>query len=91
MQAPFVSLLFYVATDGQGTLQPLVEEKSRRLLSLTGTTEELGHFTITFQHPTTEAGTAPLYARYSALWLAGRAGAEVPGSRRGSGCFPLPP
>ncbi|KAJ6658585.1 hypothetical protein lerEdw1_019973 [Lerista edwardsae] len=67
VQTPLVSLLFYVATDGQGTLQPLVEEKSRRLLSLTGTTEELGHFTITFQQPTTEAGAAPLYASYNYL------------------------
>ncbi|XP_053110540.1 mannosyl-oligosaccharide glucosidase [Hemicordylus capensis] len=63
---PFVSLLFYVATDGQGALQPRVEEKSR-LASLAGTTEELGHFTITFQRPTTETGTAPLYASYNYL------------------------
>ncbi|XP_066488508.1 mannosyl-oligosaccharide glucosidase isoform X2 [Tiliqua scincoides] len=66
-RAPFFSLLFYVATDGQGTLQPLVEEKTRRLVSLTGSTEELGHFTITFQQPTTEAGEAPLYASYNYL------------------------
>ncbi|XP_062992121.1 mannosyl-oligosaccharide glucosidase [Elgaria multicarinata webbii] len=65
-QAPFISLLFYVATDGQGALQPRVEDKTR-MVSLTGTTEELGHFTITFQQPTTEAGTTPLYASYNFL------------------------
>uniref|UniRef100_A0A803TTL9 Mannosyl-oligosaccharide glucosidase n=1 Tax=Anolis carolinensis TaxID=28377 RepID=A0A803TTL9_ANOCA len=64
-QAPFVSLLFYVATDGQGALQPQVKEKSR-MASLTGVTEELGHFTITFQPPTSETGT-PLYASYNYL------------------------
>ncbi|XP_026532287.1 mannosyl-oligosaccharide glucosidase [Notechis scutatus] len=62
---PFVSLFFYVATDGQGTLQPVIEEKSRLAL-LRGWTEELGNFTVTFQPPTTEAGT-PLYARYNHL------------------------
>lgn len=65
----FISLLFYVATDGQGTLRPLVVENSR-LASLTGTTEELGDFTVTFQRPTTEAGATPLYARYVASWTA---------------------
>lgn len=61
-QAPFISLLFYVATDGQGVLEPLLEGKTR-LRALTGTTEELGPFTVTFREPTTEDGTAPLYAR----------------------------
>ncbi|XP_042322873.1 mannosyl-oligosaccharide glucosidase [Sceloporus undulatus] len=65
-QAPLVSLLFYVATDGQGALQPLVKEKTR-MASLTGVTEELGHFTITFRPPTTETGTAPIYASYNYL------------------------
>uniref|UniRef100_A0ABM5GL04 Mannosyl-oligosaccharide glucosidase n=1 Tax=Pogona vitticeps TaxID=103695 RepID=A0ABM5GL04_9SAUR len=65
-QAPIVSLLFYVATDGQGALQPLVEGKSR-LRALTGTTEELGDFSLTFQQPTDEAGAAPLYASYNYL------------------------
>ncbi|KAL8206431.1 UNVERIFIED_CONTAM: hypothetical protein K2H54_003001 [Gekko kuhli] len=62
----FISLLFYVATDGQGTLQPLVVEKNR-MASLTGTTEELGDFTVIFQQPTSEAGTTPLYASYNYL------------------------
>ncbi|KAJ7327321.1 hypothetical protein JRQ81_017080 [Phrynocephalus forsythii] len=65
-QVPFISLLFYVATDGQGTLQPLLDGKTR-LRGLRGTSEELGHFTITFSQPTTEAGTAPLYASYNYL------------------------
>lgn len=56
-----------MATDGQGTLQPVIEEKSR-LASLRGQTEELGNFTVTFKQPTTEAGT-PLYARYRTLLL----------------------
>ncbi|XP_060103428.1 mannosyl-oligosaccharide glucosidase [Heteronotia binoei] len=63
---PLVSLFFYMATDGQGTLQPLVVEKNR-MASLAGTTEELGDFTVTFQQPTSEAGTAPLYASYNFL------------------------
>ncbi|XP_058047980.1 mannosyl-oligosaccharide glucosidase isoform X1 [Ahaetulla prasina] len=62
---PFISLLFYMATDGQGRLQPLIKEKSR-LASLRGQTEELGNFTVTFRPPTTEAGI-PLYARYNHL------------------------
>ncbi|XP_054846005.1 mannosyl-oligosaccharide glucosidase isoform X2 [Eublepharis macularius] len=62
----FLSMFFYVATDGQGTLQPLVVEKNH-LVSLTGTTEELGNFTITFQQPTREDGATPLYASYNYL------------------------
>uniref|UniRef100_A0A8D0CAD0 Mannosyl-oligosaccharide glucosidase n=1 Tax=Salvator merianae TaxID=96440 RepID=A0A8D0CAD0_SALMN len=65
-QAAFISLFFYVATDGEGVLEPLVE-KSTRLASLMGTTEELGHFTITFQKPTTENGRTALHASYNYL------------------------
>ncbi|XP_067154548.1 mannosyl-oligosaccharide glucosidase [Apteryx mantelli] len=65
-QASLISLFFYVATDGQGTLQPHVEDKTR-LASVTGTTEELGHFKISFLKPTAESGTAPKYASYNYL------------------------
>ncbi|XP_050800860.1 mannosyl-oligosaccharide glucosidase isoform X2 [Gopherus flavomarginatus] len=64
-QTSLVSLLFYVATDGQGTLQPHVE--NTRLVSVTGTSEELGHFNITFHKPTTESGEALGYASYNHL------------------------
>uniref|UniRef100_A0A8C5WJS2 Mannosyl-oligosaccharide glucosidase n=1 Tax=Leptobrachium leishanense TaxID=445787 RepID=A0A8C5WJS2_9ANUR len=45
-----VSLLFYVATDGQGTLQPHLDQKGR-LSHVTGTSEELGKFTMRFPKP----------------------------------------
>ncbi|XP_006011279.1 mannosyl-oligosaccharide glucosidase [Latimeria chalumnae] len=63
---PLISLLFYVATDGQGTLQPHVEERDR-LASVSGTTEELGHFRITFQKPTALKSTTPKHASYNYL------------------------
>ncbi|XP_059577183.1 mannosyl-oligosaccharide glucosidase isoform X2 [Alligator mississippiensis] len=63
--ASLVSLLFYVATDGQGELQPRVEDKTR-LAAVTGTSEELGHFTVTFRKPS-GAGTASQHASYNYL------------------------
>ncbi|XP_053313985.1 mannosyl-oligosaccharide glucosidase [Spea bombifrons] len=45
-----VSLLFYVATDGQGELTPHVEANGR-LSRVTGTSEELGGFTVRFPAP----------------------------------------
>ncbi|KAM6132367.1 mannosyl-oligosaccharide glucosidase [Pterocles gutturalis] len=60
--APLLSLFFYVATDGQGTLQPQLENGTR-LAAVTGTTEELGHFTLTFLCPTEN----PKYASYNYL------------------------
>ncbi|XP_054058339.1 mannosyl-oligosaccharide glucosidase [Rissa tridactyla] len=64
--APLLSLFFYVATDGQGTLEPHLENKSR-LAAVTGTSEELGDFTLTFLHPTAENGEDPKYASYNYL------------------------
>lgn len=46
MTAP-VSLLFYVATDGQGQLSPSLTAKSR-LEFVSGETDELGKFTVSF-------------------------------------------
>ncbi|NXV13790.1 MOGS glucosidase, partial [Cepphus grylle] len=63
---PLLSLFFYVATDGQGTLEPHLENKSR-LAVVTGTSEELGHFTLTFLRPTAENGEDPKYASYNHL------------------------
>ncbi|KAF1553121.1 Mannosyl-oligosaccharide glucosidase, partial [Eudyptes schlegeli] len=60
--APLLSLFFYVATDGQGTLQPHLENGTR-LAAVTGTAEELGSFTLTFLRPTGESGQDPKYAR----------------------------
>ncbi|NXI75084.1 MOGS glucosidase, partial [Anseranas semipalmata] len=65
-QASLVSLFFYVATDGQGTLQPHLEDGTR-LAAVTGTSEELGDFKITFLRPTTESGEDPKYSSYHYL------------------------
>eukprot|EP00058_Branchiostoma_floridae_P022669 XP_002608159.1 hypothetical protein BRAFLDRAFT_125874 [Branchiostoma floridae] len=43
---PTVSFLFYAATDGQGTIQPVLE--NNRLVAITGQTEELGKFRMSF-------------------------------------------
>ncbi|KAF1399374.1 Mannosyl-oligosaccharide glucosidase, partial [Spheniscus humboldti] len=64
--APLLSLFFYVATDGQGTLQPHLENGTR-LAAVTGTAEELGSFTLTFLRPTGESGRDPKYASYNYL------------------------
>uniref|UniRef100_A0A8C8S4D2 Mannosyl-oligosaccharide glucosidase n=1 Tax=Pelusios castaneus TaxID=367368 RepID=A0A8C8S4D2_9SAUR len=64
-QTSLLSLLFYVATDGQGTLQPHVEKT--RLVSVNGTSDELGHFKITFHEPTTGSGEPLRYASYNHL------------------------
>ncbi|XP_074890946.1 mannosyl-oligosaccharide glucosidase [Buteo buteo] len=64
--APLLSLFFYVATDEQGTLEPHLENRTR-LAAVTGTTEELGHFTLTFLRPTAEGGENPKYASYNYL------------------------
>lgn len=60
--APLLSLFFYVATDGQGTLRPVLENGTR-LAAVAGTAEELGDFTLTFLPPTGEGGEGPKYAR----------------------------
>ncbi|KAM9236603.1 mannosyl-oligosaccharide glucosidase [Leptosomus discolor] len=65
--APLLSLFFYVATDGQGTLQPHLENGTR-LAAVTGTTEELGRFTLTFLPPTAaDSAEDPKYASYNYL------------------------
>lgn len=64
--ASLVSLFFYVATDGQGTLQPHVEDRTR-LGAVSGTSEELGDFRITFLRPTSESGEGSMYSRCLAV------------------------
>uniref|UniRef100_A0A674HC17 mannosyl-oligosaccharide glucosidase n=1 Tax=Taeniopygia guttata TaxID=59729 RepID=A0A674HC17_TAEGU len=78
--APLLSLFFYVATDGQGTLRPVLENGTR-LAAVAGMAEELGDFTLTFLRPTEEGGEGPKYASYNFL-AAGRAGA-APSHRPG--------
>ncbi|KAG8430671.1 hypothetical protein GDO86_020178 [Hymenochirus boettgeri] len=56
-----ISLLFYVATDGQGTLTPHVEGKGH-LTHVTGMSEELGTFTVHF--PKAEAGGGHISYNY---------------------------
>ncbi|NXA44207.1 MOGS glucosidase, partial [Eudromia elegans] len=65
-QDSLISLFFYVATDGQGTLEPHVEDGTR-LASVTGSTEELGSFNISFLKATMETGAAPKHASYHYL------------------------
>ncbi|KAM6289128.1 mannosyl-oligosaccharide glucosidase [Aegotheles albertisi] len=64
--APLLSFFFYVATDEQGTLRPRLENGTR-LAAVTGTTEELGDFTVTFLPPAAESGGDPKYASYHYL------------------------
>ncbi|XP_039551905.1 mannosyl-oligosaccharide glucosidase-like, partial [Passer montanus] len=71
--APLLSLFFYVATDGQGTLRPVLENGTR-LAAVAGTAQELGDFTLTFLPPTGEGG--PKYASYNFL------AAALPGLHR---------
>lgn len=60
-QPPVVSLMIYAAADTQGSLQAHVEDK-KRLTSITGFSEELGHFKITFRKPVTGESFSTKYA-----------------------------
>ncbi|XP_027586405.2 mannosyl-oligosaccharide glucosidase [Pipra filicauda] len=73
--APLLSLFFYVATDGQGELRPVLHNGTR-LAAVEGTSEELGNFTLTFLPPTGEGEEEPKYASYNFL------AAGVPGLHR---------
>nr|XP_032832732.1 mannosyl-oligosaccharide glucosidase [Petromyzon marinus]XP_032832733.1 mannosyl-oligosaccharide glucosidase [Petromyzon marinus]XP_032832734.1 mannosyl-oligosaccharide glucosidase [Petromyzon marinus] len=64
--APLVSLLVYVATDGQGVLRPRVEQ-GERLAAVDGSSEELGDFRVTFAAPTAPKTNDAKYARYNSL------------------------
>ncbi|NXM29657.1 MOGS glucosidase, partial [Oxyruncus cristatus] len=59
--APLLSLFFYVATDRQGELRPVLHNGTR-LAAVEGTSEELGNFTLTFLPPTGEGEEGPKYA-----------------------------
>ncbi|XP_077575739.1 mannosyl-oligosaccharide glucosidase [Stigmatopora nigra] len=61
-----ISLMFYAAADTQGSLEAHVEEKER-LASITGVSEELGSFKITFQKPAAGDLKSPKYASYNYL------------------------
>ncbi|MCI4394790.1 hypothetical protein PGIGA_G00172780 [Pangasianodon gigas] len=63
---PVISLMFYVATDTQGSLQAHVENRTR-LSHITGTSEELGNFKITFGKPTGGEASPNKYASYNYL------------------------
>ncbi|KAK2817119.1 hypothetical protein Q5P01_025310 [Channa striata] len=65
-QAPVISLLFYAAADTQGSLEAQVEERNR-LASITGFSEELGNFKITFRKPLTGELSSAKYASYHYL------------------------
>ena len=61
-QAPVISLMFYAAADTQGSLEAHVEDRNR-LASITGFSEELGNFKITFRKPVTGELSSAKYAR----------------------------
>ncbi|XP_076871767.1 mannosyl-oligosaccharide glucosidase [Brachyhypopomus gauderio] len=63
---PVISLMFYVAADTQGSLRTHVEDMTR-LGSITGTSEELGNFKITFRRPTAGEAASGKYASYNYL------------------------
>ncbi|KAF7217952.1 mannosyl-oligosaccharide glucosidase [Nothobranchius furzeri] len=65
-QAPVISLMFYAAADTQGSLHPHLEERNR-LASITGFSEELGNFKITFRKPVTGELSSAKYASYNYL------------------------
>lgn len=65
-KAPVISLMFYAAADTQGSLQAHVEERNR-LASITGFSEELGNFKITFRKPVTGELSSDKYASYNHL------------------------
>ncbi|XP_063074376.1 mannosyl-oligosaccharide glucosidase [Engraulis encrasicolus] len=64
--APVISLMFYVAMDTQGSLQSHVEERNR-LSTVTGFSEELGNFKVTFRKPTGGDASTAKYASYNYL------------------------
>ncbi|KAF7686967.1 mannosyl-oligosaccharide glucosidase [Silurus meridionalis] len=64
--APVISLLFYVATDTQGSLQAHLDSKTR-LSHVTGTSEELGSFKIIFGKPSDGEGSPSKHASYNYL------------------------
>ncbi|KAF3852368.1 hypothetical protein F7725_005723 [Dissostichus mawsoni] len=65
-QAPVISLMFYAAADTQGSLEAHVEDRSR-LASITGFSEELGNFKISFRKPVTGESSSAKYASYNYL------------------------
>ncbi|XP_004065937.1 mannosyl-oligosaccharide glucosidase [Oryzias latipes] len=65
-QAPVISLMFYAAADTQGSLRGHMEERNR-LGSITGVSEELGNFKITFRKPVTGELSSTKYASYNHL------------------------
>lgn len=65
-QAPVISLMFYAAADTQGSLEAHVEERNR-LASITGFSEELGNFKISFRKPVTGELSSSKYASYNYL------------------------
>ncbi|MGH0179550.1 UNVERIFIED_CONTAM: hypothetical protein FKN15_001827 [Acipenser sinensis] len=65
-QAPVISLMLYVATDSQGSLQAHIEERNR-LGSVTGSSEELGRFKLTFRKPSAGESSTAKYASYNHL------------------------
>ncbi|XP_074130343.1 mannosyl-oligosaccharide glucosidase [Sminthopsis crassicaudata] len=65
---PLLSLFFYVATDGQGTLRP-EPGTGGQLNGVDGHTEELGDFRLILLPPTNVRGTALKHGSYNSLWM----------------------
>lgn len=67
-----VSFIFYVATDGQGTLETVTQKASdgsTKIKEITGETEELGKFTIKFPEELNGKATRLHYAKTQAEGL----------------------
>lgn len=47
-RASLVSLMFYVALDGQGQIEPILSKSGQRITAVNGYSEDLGHFKLTF-------------------------------------------
>ncbi|XP_043826802.1 mannosyl-oligosaccharide glucosidase isoform X3 [Dromiciops gliroides] len=65
---PLLSLFFYMATDGQGTLRP-EPGTGGQLNGINGHTEELGDFQLILLPPTNAKGTALKHGSYNVLWM----------------------
>ncbi|KAL3863051.1 hypothetical protein ACJMK2_004833 [Sinanodonta woodiana] len=56
-----VSFMFYVALDGQGTLEPVLAKNGKYLTSVRGTSQELGSFELFFPKSKTDSSPRHSY------------------------------
>ena len=58
-KAGLVSLMFYVALDGQGQIEPILSKSGQHIKAVNGYTEDLGHFKLIF--PKSSSNTTHKY------------------------------